>query len=698
MPFQVEDPVISPAADARRRGAKQPDRLSIALSAVLLASLACSLLPSRPGSTPLPASTGQSGATAQAQATPGDSPPANALGDQPVLTGDELAAVSAGLPGDAVEAAIALVAVIHGPDERAALAATAELLRRAGIPLVAVDGAVVALPDALVLADAEVYVNLVAELARATRRGDFYTPEQLAALLAEIGYGEGALPPETLVAGLGKWGKAPGAPAESAVAGAAVRALAGRRLEVLYPGADLSLVEFDPLQTALILAHATSRTLPRATTTVLAPALAGGLRFSPARQPGPCDALAKALEVPDQIQETMIEFTKGVIVDAWQEFALSKQARDTLGKVTNVYEKGAAVLSTLLLLMGAQIELSDDKGGVTHFKHAEGERSKHVKLLALAYFDSTLAKNKLACYKLAGIDMPPSGPLVGFRVRWSLVQTHGRGHQGKYLTNVPADSKKIGGCGTCGEVTGVGGRSTLELYPPVEREPGKGTEFKGFTSVTASLDKDDFPFKLKDLLGLKNPAAFAAGKTWDLAISAIQRAGLPSQTRSIRVKYHGTEIYIARGQTDVFMLFLTVPVLLDAYTCEGLEGQWHGTGGLSITGHELWLKDFGLDIPEGVEFIRDFNFSINPQADKSVFVMVPEAKVTGEMRINWVLVAANKAVVVNQTVGRPVGEVEVLLDGTTMDILGLGAPIYPVIWLPEDERCPGGEAYFENYP
>ena len=704
MQLRKQAPLPSGSASIERQRARPHQRQFVALSVLLLASLACNLLRGgTAGSTPVPIATVLPGgltaapATAAANATPAAGTPEPPLADQTVLTTEEIAAVSVGLPQDSAQAA-ALVAMIHGPDERTALAATAELLRRGGLPLVAVDGQVIALPDAFALVDAEIYINFVTELTRATRRGDAYTPDQLATLLAEIGYGEGLLPPAVLVAGLGQWGKAPEAPAESATAGAAVRSLAGRRLEVLYLGADLSLIEFDPLQTTLILAHATSRTLPRAGPVALAPRPAGGLRYSPAPQPGPCDALAQALEVPDQVQETMLEFMKGQIVDSWQEYALSEQARESLGKVTNVYEKGTAVLNTLLLMLGAQIELSDNKGGATHFKHSEGDRSTHVTMLALAYFDSTIAQREVACYKLAGIDVPPPGPLVGYRVRWSLAQTHGRGHQGKYLTPVSADSKKLDSCGSCGEITGPSGRSTLELYPPVEREPGKGVEFKGFAVVTASLDKDDFPFKLKDLLGLKNPAGFAASKTWDLAISAIQRAGLPSQTRTVRVDYHGAEIYIARGQKDVFAVFASAPVLLDVYTCEGLNGQWHGIGGFGdIATYELWLADFGADFPEGPATLREQNFMINPEAAESVFDIVP-GLLAGVMRIDHGLIAANRAVVVNQTVGRPVGEVEVLLEGGTMDILGLGAPIFTVIWMPEDERCPGGGSYFENNP
>jgi hypothetical protein len=167
----------------------------------------------------------------------------------------------------------------------------------------------------------------------------------------------------------------------------------------------------------------------------------------------------------------------------------------------------------------------------------------------------------------------------------------------------------------------------------------------------------------------------------------------------VRVDYHGAEIYIVRGQKDVFLVFANAPVLLDAYTCEGLNGQWHGIGGwVDVAGYELWLATFGLDLPDELpDTLRQLNFMINAEAAESLFDILP-GSLTGVMRIDQALIASNRAVVVNRTVGRPVGEVEVLLEGGTMDILGLGAPIFPVIWMPEDERCPGGGSYFENSP
>lgn len=607
---------------------------------------------------------------------------------------------------DPVKTAHDLIEQVYGPDETQAQTAVSELLRLAGIPLVSIEGPVVALPDGLVLEDVAVYSELIPDLVRAVRRGDSYSPIELAELLFEVGVSDEPIAEETLVAGLGQWGKSPQSPVESQFAGAVVRGLAGRRLQVLYRGADLTQLSFDPLQTLLILAHATSNARPVAaapTSSMWDKIFGVQVVYAQTGSAGPCDSLDKALTPNGQVQETITKVVKDEIIDSWKEFALSESAREALGKAGAVHEKGSAVLNILLLLMGAQIEVSDNKGGQTHFKHEAGDRSKHVEVRAVAYFDSNIAKQKVTCYKLAGVDVPPPGPLKGFKVRWSIDQMQGEGYQGKYLAAVSSDSQKIGGCGTCGETTGDNGTSTIELFPPVEENPGLGAELFGKVSVKASLDKADFPFKLSDLLGLKNPGGFAVGKTWDLAVSAISRAGLPSSYHSIQVKYHGSEIYTSRGKSPLFLFYIIAPVELDIYTCEGLEGNWHGTGGLggdskTFFGDALETV-FDVTISEGVTYMRDINFMINPQAAENVIDIVPEIKMTGVMSINQALMAANKAVVIGDRVGQPVGEVDLQFDNQSLvPIAFFGSTTFPVYRVPEDPRCPPGEYYFENYP
>lgn len=606
------------------------------------------------------------------------------------------------LPGDPAGAVPQLVEQVFGPDETQAQAAVSELLRRAGLPLVSISGPVTALPDELVLADAAVYSELVPDLTRAVRRGDFYTPDELAGLLYAAGYPEDALPVETLVAGLGQWGKAPGAARESQYAAIAVRTLAGRRLQVFFPGTDLDRVEFDPLQTVLILAHATSDARPVLPDTG-ASLLDRALGVTVAYAQGDCDDLERKLTPKSQVEETIVKFTKDGIVDAWKEFALSEGAREALGKAGTVYERGSAILNVLLLMMGAQIDLSDNRGGQTHYKHKEGDRSEHVKVMALAYFDSNIAKQKVACYKLAGIDVPPPGPLKDFKVRWSLNQSMGTGYQPRYLAPIPADSRKLDACGSCGEMTGADGRSTIELFPPVEENPGSGHELSGSVRVIASLDKNDFPFKMSDLLGLNNPAGFAIGKTWDLVISALSRAGLPSKSLSIRVDYHGSEIYTVKGKSNMFLFYIVAPIELDLVSCTGLEGPWEGKGGLGGD-TKTFLGDitedvFDVTIPENVTYYKDLSILINPDAVENRFDIIPEMGIGAVMSIDPILIAANRAVVVGDRAAQPVGEVEIEFANAEGAPLGIiSNTTYPVYKMPADPRCPSGGYYFENYP
>jgi hypothetical protein len=629
-------------------------------------------------------------------------------------TRSDLAALRAQLPDDPVAAVQALVDMVYGADETKAQTATGELLRRAGLPLVSISGPVIGLPDGLVLRDASIYVELLPDLTQALRRGSFYTPAQLSDLLLEVGLTTEPLDPQAIVAALGQWGKEPGSPLESLVAGATVRALSGRRLQVLYMGADLDTIQFDPLQVMLVLAHATSRAAPLAKpTSWKAPRLGflmGSMGFPvvaltgwAAEQKGPCDDLAKVMERETQVGDATQEKIKEVLVDELKK-GVNEHAVAAFDKGMETYAKGSAVVSTLLLMMGATIDINDNKGGLTHFAHAEGDRSTHVKLKAVAKFNSNIAKQHVACYQLAGIDVPPPGAMVGYQVRWNVSQSIGSGYEGKFLTSISADSHKIGGCGTCFELTGQDGSSTIEMYPPTEKKPNQGYLMAGYVYVTASLDKSDFPFKLSDLLGLKNPGGFAAGKTWDLAISALKRAGLPSQTRTIKVGYHGVDIYVAKGETGLFLLYVTAPVQLDIYTCNGLGGTWHGTGGLGgdtktiLGGLAETLTD--TSIPENVKLIvEDFTFTIDPTADENKFDINPALKIYGIMRISQVQIAAHRAVKVGQNVGHPVGEVEVYFNGVPLTLLSFGAgTVYPLYSVPRDPRCPASGQYYENYP
>ncbi|HEX7567850.1 MAG TPA: hypothetical protein VF355_04730 [Anaerolineaceae bacterium] len=647
-----------------------------------------------------------------AQAAPA---PAGSLNAYAFPTRSDLASLGAQLPPDPVAAVQALVEKIFGPDETEAQVAVGELMRRAGLPLVSIDGPVIGAPAGLVLIDASIYVELLPDLTRALRRGAFYTPADLSDFLLDVGFTDIRLDPQVLVTALGQWGKEPGTPLESLVAGAAIRALSGRRLQVLYSGVNVDAVQLDPLQVMLVLAHATSRAAPLAQSAnqfnPFVEGLIGTMGFSsaalaqgPALAKGPCDDLANLTEPETQLGGVVKEKLKETLIETIKKGAINEAGHAAFDKGQATYEKGTAVLSTLLLLMGATINITDNKGGQTHFEEDGNGRSMHVILTATAWFDSNIARKNVACYQLAGIKVPPSGPLEGYTIRWNVSQAMAaRGYQGKYLAPVPADAGKICASGSCGQPTGSDGTSTLEMYPATEHPAKVGALMYGYVHVTASLVKNDFPFALSDLLGLKNPAGFVAQKTWDLALSAIQKAGLPSADHTIKVGYHGSDIYIAQGETSLWLLYVTAPVQLDVYTCSGLTGNWTGTGGLggdtkAFLGEKV-DQVFGVSIPENVKLIREnFHFMINPEADESVFDINPDIKMTGTMRISQILIGANRAVALRGSAVRPVGEVEVEMNGVPVTLLSFGAgTVYPVYNVPQDPRCPG-EAKFEYYP
>ncbi|HCC79249.1 MAG: hypothetical protein A2X25_15480 [Chloroflexi bacterium GWB2_49_20] len=624
----------------------------------------------------------------------------------------DLAILSAQLPDDPVAAVQALVETVFGSDEFQARVAVGELLRRAGLPLVSISGPVTGIPENLVLVDDPVYVELIPDLTRALRRGNFYTPAQLSDLLLAVGFSTEPMDPHALVAGLGQWGKKPGSPPESLIAGATVRALSGRRLQVLYDGADVEAIRFDPLQVMLMLAHATGQAAPLAKpTSWTAPRLNLFERFmgvqgiaraaSAAEAAGPCDGLANLTKAENQDQAQVRAILQDSIKEAWVDF-ISDRIGETGSKILGAglasQEKGTAVLSALLLLLGATIQVTPDKNA-THFGHPSAP-AQHVKVESIAYFDSTIAKEKVACYSLAGIDVPPPGPLKDFRIRWSMDQSFG-GPAGQFLRPIPADELKLDSCGSCGEVTGDNGRSILELTPPVENtDPPKTTSvLYGNVKVTASLDKDDIPIKLGDFLGLTNPVAFVAKKTWDLAISAIQKAGLPSQSVNISVGYHGPDIYVSKGETNLFLVYWNGTIKMDIYTCEGLAGNWTGHGGLGAA-TENFLGSLpeiiGIDIPDTVpDQTQAFHFMINPNAEENVFDITPGV-VTGTMRTH-ILVNSNANIIINRRPARMVGEVEVEFGGSPLATYTFGAStVYPVYWVPEDPRCPSAGAHFEN--
>jgi hypothetical protein len=481
------------------------------------------------------------------------------------------------LPADPTTAAMVLVDLVFADDFETATFATMELLRRSGMPLINLDRQVAALPDGPTLVDAAVHIEFVPNLARSVRAGDYYTVEEFNFLLVDSGVFPEPLPFDALMAALGNWGKGAEAgtpPDASVVAGAAVRALGAKRDVVYHALEEPELVSIDMLQLVLLFSHIAVDAYTVAPRTGGSPVHALlGLGVARASDAEGCVAAVDAYD------KTIGENGGALLWETFKWALGNKQLAEKFDNAKGKIDKASAILTTLLWLTGIRLSLTANPSG-THFRHRAGEGGKNVLVTATARFDYPLSRNAAACLKFfANIDAFPQGPLPGFRVRWSLDQARNRAATAKLLRPISGHSHKLSRGGGGGEETNAEGRSVLELEPAVERTPEAGAEITEKAVVVASLDKDDFPFALKDLIGLRSPMGFAADKIFDLVNSAIRRLGLPTQQIAIPVEYHGRDILVIEGQTTLFALWYFLPLYVEMWTCDGLKGRWQGRAG-----------------------------------------------------------------------------------------------------------------------
>ncbi|MFF5233465.1 hypothetical protein [Dactylosporangium sp. NPDC000521] len=624
-----------------------------------------------------------------------------------------VAAAAAGLPAEPAAAAEQLVATITS-DPAGAPAATAELLRRSGFAIVSAKGPVVAAPDEVTLLDAPIYAELVPLLAEATREGDRYTPEQFSALLVAVGLTDKAPTFAQLATAIGGWGKQPGDGAVFTTAGAAVRALAAQHRQVIHPAADPAEVWFDPLQTILLLSHATSRfalVAKGAKNGTAAPApglldrLVGGGVAHAEDPKGACGEFAALFAAPDDpVIKANSDFLKGELKDRLAGAILGEGAKEIFDKANEAWGKAGATASAIMLMLGTRIDLTADKSA-THFKHAPGSRGEHVTLTATAIFDIKVALEKLECYALAGVEMPKAGPMEGLTVRWSSQQPQVGTIQkggGQLLQAVAADSAKM----TRGEKTGKDGKSTLEVKPPVEDPPGEGPELRGKATFIAALDKESFPFELGDTYGLLgNPVGYGIGKTFDLLRDVLVKAGLPSQTITVAVTYHGSDILVAKGSNSVNLILASIPkVYVDLVSCTGLAGPFKGKGGYSGVEYsefeQLAGAVAGIPVPKSIGGQENSNLSVltnDRSGPNPFFIMTGEGGkqfLDGVLDLNPDRYLNTRAEILDDwRVGRPVGEVEILLAGNSFPLSDL---TWPVLRVTEDPRCPKVTYEYDN--
>ena len=321
--------------------------------------------------------------------------------------------------------------------------------------------------------------------------------------------------------------------------------------------------------------------------------------------------------------------------------------------------------------------------------------------------------------------------------------------QGRLLAPISADSPKIGKLGargTAGQVTGTDGKSTLELYPPVEKHPGQGAVLYGNVHVKASLTQDDMPklLKLTDPISIIKeagngvPVKWAVKKTIDLVISYLNRAGLPERKTTIRVGYHGADVYVVQGSDKAWLFFYTAPYAIDLYTCDGLRvtgnaqgqtsgGRWRGSASF---GAERFIDPAiinGLIQQTGAIFrspttqlphLPERVDTQNPNVDQVVDAM-GDPSIGGEIHLvdpfldGWITITNPPPEVVipgpggsaltPQHVNGPVGEIELFIRESSLDQLGqifggLWSAKFTIKGVPQDPRCPGGpdDDYYER--
>lgn len=635
---------------------------------------------------------------------PGDVSEESAVVDRTALE-----AISTDLPDDPATAAERLVEDVVTGDEQRSAAATAELLRRSGHAIVTAGGPVVAMPDQLAMIDAPVYAELVPILADATRAGDRYSLEQFATILTAVGLTEQDATPAQLAAAIGGWAKEPDDHAVFATAAAGVRALAGHRQQVFFPAAgELYL---DPLQTVLLLGHATSRfgevdaAAADSATAAARPELIDwvlGTQAAHASPVGPCGEFTSLFATPDNpVIKGSSDFLKGELKDRLAKEFLTEGGKEAFDKANEAWGKAGAAASAIVLLLGARLNLTADKTS-THFKHAAGTRDEHVKLTATATFDLEVALDKMECYALAGVEVPKAGPMKGMTVRWSTEQPQAGSIQhggAQLLQAVSADSGKM----THGSKTDSNGKTTLELKPPVEDPAGEGAEMKGTAVVIASLDKENFPFELGDVFGLlSNPVGFGVGKTFDLLKEVLVKAGLPSQTVAIDVRYHGADIIVAQGASEVNLILAKLPkVYVDLVSCSGVVGPFKGSAGYDgATSSEMLQAggEFaGVPVPKNVPG-QDVPITVLANDRKGYnlfFIMAGEG---GARFLDGVLtfypsLSTSAEILPDRRVGRPVGDVEILLGGRPYLFSDLS---WPMVRVREDPRCPQVKYSYDN--
>jgi hypothetical protein len=539
----------------------------------------------------------------------------SAVGDAPALgatSGSDPTFIAARdarlgtLPDDPRSAARRLVDVILGPDPDAAQVATMELLRQAGIPVISIDGAVVALPDRYLLRNAPMIGELLPNVTVSVRGNDAYTITDLGSIMVDDGLMSVEPDADLLMAGIAGWGKADDAPRESVFAGTAFRELGARRGNVYHAGVDPAIARIDLLQLTLIVAHLAGEVaeleVPAASARPASGALAALEAPAVHAEADECRQMYDALQLKlptDGSREGVVSQT--LFRDAlfeWLGTVNEAGTKALKGSMRNV-DIASKALNTIAFLAAVELDLKATPDA-THFGH--GGPGKDVTVTATARWQQNATLQELRCLQgLAGVDTRANGAMPGLRVRWSIdgpqtsVKGSSYGRGGAALLRAKqGQGQEFSPTGAGGALTGPDGTSSVVLEPRIERRPGEGKEMHGNVQVRASLDKDQVPDALKLFLGNRsflydaakgaatNWAKFLFDQLYDISLKAIQKAGLPTRQVTVDVGYHGADVLVIQRQArHPFLLYYTGELEVEAYTCEGLNGRWLGTATLA---------------------------------------------------------------------------------------------------------------------
>ena len=613
-------------------------------------------------------------------------------------------------PEDPVAAARQLVGQVLGPDETVAQVATIELLRQAGIPTINFDGAIVAMPSDILIGNGPMIGDYLAGLTRSVRAGDYYTIQEVADIFVDSEAATAEIPPDLLLAGIAEWGKFPDAPRESVIAGTAVRELGARRGEPLFVGLDPLDTRVDLLQFTLLYLHLVGDAM-QVDTSASAPT--GLIGPAAARAAEDCRSLYDRLQLKPAANASLGE---KIGVEAfkkqfWDWLALrGEKAAEAVGEAKSAMRAvdiASKAANLIVFLTSIQLKVEADKYK-THFRHEPGDTSHDVSVVATAEWQQGETAQELRCLQgIVGIDTQANGPMPGLLVRWRLDEPQDSARNGKLLRPKAGQAKQFDPTLSGGQTTDEQGQSRVILEPAVERQPGQGALLKGDVTVYANLDKANVPDVIKAFLGNKtlitdymkkeatNWPKFLFDQLYDISLKAIQRAGMPVRKIHVAVDYHGADAYAIQGVRHPYLFFYSTMIDINAYTCDGLNGRWHGN--VAFTANKSLLTIFeqvlpGTNLPNSPTMTGTIDAILDLRGRSDVLTLAEPFRLK---------VSVDQSLIDRGQYGN-VGEAGVTIESTSLEpyMFFDPTPDLPVIRLNKanqsdiDELCPNSGSYF----